>query len=353
MSHLSRSSRLFSTGPWLPLRDHVESADIHECEAEDISFSTRDGLALKGSYFPQRSRQRRGIILYAHEMNGNRWSVVPFLDKLRNSGFDVFTFDQRGQGESEIFEKFHTTPWITAYDIQDIESALDYVELRNSGLPLKNREGAKIGIFGLGKGATLALCCAGLDDRIQCVVMDSPAPEDRLYERNCLTSLARSGSVLATRRFSMFLTLLVKSAVRVVACPFLALYFTWRRFMLSLWCGGSFVNIWPIIRKMRKPIMILHGGLESCVSLEQIHSFSHRMSVRPKIWLSGKTDSDSSQEEKIAEQVAVFFQESVEKKNENQSPKTSRKASRFKRPFGFPLFRRNRSAITVRETTGA
>ena len=284
MSHLSRSCRIFSSGSWLPLRNPETMKDeiIGQHAPEEIEFCTEDGIKLKGSYFKHSSRNHRGVVLYCHEMNGTRWGIGPFIGKIRDAGFDLFTFDQRGHGESESFDKFHATPWVTTYDLDDVRSAVDYLCSRyeNSG-----QGSPEFRIFGLGKGATLALCCAGLDKRIQSVIMDCPAPEERLYEKNCLTTLFKSGTHLFTRRFSLFLTLVFKSILYVLVCPFLTAFAAWRRFMMSLWYGGTFVNTCSIIRKLRKPILIIHGDLESCVSVEQIQSFRHRMSIRPRIWL--------------------------------------------------------------------
>lgn len=331
MSHLDRSSHLFSCSPWLPLREHEESSHFYSDEGESVNFTTLDHLNLRGTWFHQKSDgPHRGTVLYLHELNGNRWSVLPFLEKLRCDGFDIFTFDQRGHGESDTFEKFHQTPWVTPLDLEDITSAVDFISSRekqdvskNSGTDTAMR--ANIGVFGLGKGATLALCCASLDDRVGAVVMDSPAPEDRLYEKNCYHSFMKSGTILASRRFTMFVTLMVKSLVFLVACPFFTLFSAWRRFMMSLWCGGKFVNTWSIVKKIRKPIMILHGDMVSCVSLAQIHAFSHRMKIRPKIWFTRKSSADdSSNDEAIAKQLSFFFSRTL---HGETSPSDSGQAS--------------------------
>ena len=284
MSHLSRSCRIFSSGSWLPLRnpESFKSDFVGQYEPEEIEFLTKDGIKLKGSYFSCDSKKHRGVVLYCHEMNGTRWGIAPFIGKIREAGFDLFTFDQRSHGESDSFDKFHSTPWITTYDLDDVRSAVDCICSRNES---SGHGSPEISIFGLGKGATLALCCAGLDKRIQSVIMDCPAQEDRLYEKNCLTTLFKSGTHLFTRRFSLFVTLVFKSILYVLVCPFLSVFSAWRRFMMSLWYGGTFVNTCSIIRKLRKPILIIHGDMETAVSVEQIQSFRHRMPLRTKIWL--------------------------------------------------------------------
>ena len=70
--------------------------------AEDVTLTSKDGLALKGSYIPHRSQgPRKGVILFGLEYGSNRWSCQHYCDKLLKNGFDVFALELRIQGESE------------------------------------------------------------------------------------------------------------------------------------------------------------------------------------------------------------------------------------------------------------
>ena len=354
MSHLARSNRLFSEAPWLPLRrlDTDVKATVRIRDCESLEFQTKDGLTLRGSFFRRISPLDRGTILYIHEMNGNRWSVLPYLDKLRQNGFNLLTFDQRGHGESDSSAKSHPTPWVTRTDLDDVRAVIEgFCSLREYSLTHEAGESLAhsvekdfgLGVFGSGKGATLALCSASLDSRVQAVVMDSPAPEGRLYEKNCLTAFAKSGKLLATHHFAMFLALSLKTLVYLAACPVFSLVYTWQRFMFSLWCGGNFVNTWKIIKKQRKPILILHDGLDSCVSLPQIHSFCHRMTVRPQICIAHHQDeqktNDSSFSPFCTNQITAFFAKALKANELSLSPpkvtvaKRDRFFSRSRRPL--------------------
>ncbi|MGL6194941.1 MAG: alpha/beta hydrolase [Thermoguttaceae bacterium] len=298
MSHLSRTSKLVAKSPWLPLRESLldYSKDIRGGEAVD--FTTPDNIVLKGTYFKHKTEKRKGLVLFLHELNGDRWSANHFIDILPKSGFDLFTFDQRGHGESDSFLRFQQTPRITNFDLLDVQGAVDYISSRkdyqnnteNNGFSTDSEIGKGIGVLGHGKGATLALCSASTDNRIVSVIMDCPVSEEILYEKNCLNALKRSSSLLFTRRLPLSLTLSLKAILYLIACPFFSLHYAWRRFMLGLWYGGCFVNSFALVKKLRKPILILHENLDSCVSLEQIHAFGHKMPIRPKIWMV----SDSS-----------------------------------------------------------
>jgi len=306
MSHLARSNRLFSAVPWLPLRR--QGLDFHqfklENDGEPVEFPTQNGLVLRGSFFHRNAPIDRGTVLFFHELNGDRWSVFPYLENLRKAGFNLLTFDQRGHGASEDSAKTHPTPWITTNDLEDMAAAVEY---------LHNRTTTRLGVLGLGKGATLALCCASRDNRVQAVVMDSPAPEDRLYEKNCFTAFQKLAPHFATHHFMSFVALFVKTLFYLLACPFFTMFSTWRRFMFSLWYGRNFVNTWSIVKKLRKPILILHGSLDSCVKLSQIHAFCRQMPVRPKICLSNHLQGpDQAPLQFSAEQVASFFRHTLE-----------------------------------------
>src|SRR5262249_12662581 len=88
-------SRHFETQP--PFLPFGVSPDE---QGEPIEFTTEDGLRLCGSYFEGKTREQAGIIVFCHEYLSDRWSYHPYLDYLRDLGFDVFTFDFRNHGES-------------------------------------------------------------------------------------------------------------------------------------------------------------------------------------------------------------------------------------------------------------
>ena len=39
------------------------------------------------------------MIVYCHEYSSDRWSFHPYVDHLRDLGFDLFTFDFRNHGD--------------------------------------------------------------------------------------------------------------------------------------------------------------------------------------------------------------------------------------------------------------
>src|SRR5213592_1378102 len=67
--------------------------------AEDVTLTTSDGVRLQGCYL-RTGGPRKGVILFGLEFGSNRWACVPCCEFLRERGYDIFTFEMRGQGGS-------------------------------------------------------------------------------------------------------------------------------------------------------------------------------------------------------------------------------------------------------------
>src|SRR5262245_6729912 len=68
-------------------------------DAEEVTLTTPDGVRLQGCYL-RADRPRRGVILFGLEFGSHRWGCVPYCEPLRAEGYDIFTFEMRGQGKS-------------------------------------------------------------------------------------------------------------------------------------------------------------------------------------------------------------------------------------------------------------
>ena len=295
---------MFGSTPWLPIRRKQERHD-----GENVEFSTNDGASLKGTYFPCKTSVPLGVIIYCHEFNGSRWGVSSHVDFFNESGLDVFSFDMRNHGESRITHEHIPTPWVTKNDLADVHAAIDYVSQKHQSLgPLH------IGLFGISKGATVAACVAGIDSRVSSVVLDSPAPEGRLFERNCwttLTKVQRRWGTIFSRKYAF---LFLKAVLFSVACPFYMLFSAWWRWILGFWCGCRFVSTRLLVRLARQPIFIIHGNNDVFCRIDQIHAFCHRMHRRPRVWTvsdsaHGETAERGGQE--YEKKVVDFFQKTL------------------------------------------
>ena len=70
--------RIFEEKPlFLPLRVPPLKDD-----GETVSFPTKDGLKLEGTYLTARTSSRVGVLVFCHEYLSDRWSYQPYTDCL-------------------------------------------------------------------------------------------------------------------------------------------------------------------------------------------------------------------------------------------------------------------------------
>lgn len=134
--------------------------------AEDVSFPTADGLTLRGCYLKTTAPHRRGVILFGPEFGSNRWACVQYCQALVDSGYDVFSFELRGHGESQVQAGYEPMQWVTNHEVEDVNAALRYLKARPDADP------RGVGLFGISKGAGAGLLAASEDPFIRCFVSD-------------------------------------------------------------------------------------------------------------------------------------------------------------------------------------
>lgn len=119
--------------------------------AETIEFPTGNGLVLRGSLYCHPERSSRGLILFCPEMDCSHWSAMSYCSGLIDNGFDVMSFDFRGQGESDPQPDYVPNHWPTMFEVEDVRAALDFIQTRDDlrGLPL--------GVMGISRGSAPAL----------------------------------------------------------------------------------------------------------------------------------------------------------------------------------------------------
>ncbi|HTU92615.1 MAG TPA: prolyl oligopeptidase family serine peptidase [Gemmataceae bacterium] len=134
-------------------------------EAEEVRFPTSDGLTLSGCYL-RTSAPRRGVILFGLEFGSNRWACRSYCEHLMENGFEVFSFESRSQGNSDVMPGYDPLQWVTTYEVRDVEAALEYLKSRPDADP------RGVGFFGISKGAGAGLIAAARDPYVLCCVTD-------------------------------------------------------------------------------------------------------------------------------------------------------------------------------------
>ncbi|HEY2252441.1 MAG TPA: alpha/beta hydrolase [Planctomycetaceae bacterium] len=135
-------------------------------DAEQVTIVTPDGVALVGSLLAARRQPPRGVILFCHELDSNRWSAPAYCEGLLAAGFHVLTFDFRNQGESQSVAAYQALHWPTVLEIEDALAAAAFIHSRPdlARLPL--------GIYGISRGGGVALAAAADCEWIERVVSD-------------------------------------------------------------------------------------------------------------------------------------------------------------------------------------
>jgi pimeloyl-ACP methyl ester carboxylesterase len=126
----------------------------HDESAEAVTIPTSYGLRLQGSLFRTLRGRSRGLILFCHELDSDRWSALGYCEGLLAAGFDVLAFDFRNHGDSDAMPGYEPTCWLTTFEVDDVLAAVAYIasrpDLRN--LPL--------GTLGVSRGGGAALVAA-------------------------------------------------------------------------------------------------------------------------------------------------------------------------------------------------
>ena len=143
---------------------------IPEEKGDEVVFRTQDGLLLSGSYLRARTEERAGILVYCHEFLSDRWSYRPYIDHLRDLGFDIFTFDFRSHGTSQSEVGYTPIHWASDREVDDLRSALAYLRSR------PDRDPAGFGLFGVSRGGTTALLVASAEVDVWGVITDGAFP---------------------------------------------------------------------------------------------------------------------------------------------------------------------------------
>jgi pimeloyl-ACP methyl ester carboxylesterase len=158
-------SRIFEEKPmFLPLRLAPTS------DGEEVRFKTADGLELGGTYLQARSPGRAGVLVFCHEFLSDRWSYQPYTERLRDQGFDVFTFDFRNHGTSACDPVYQPLQWVSDHEVRDLEAALAYLRTRPDHDP------AGFGLFGISKGGGTGLVVAAVQPDVWGLITDGAFP---------------------------------------------------------------------------------------------------------------------------------------------------------------------------------
>jgi pimeloyl-ACP methyl ester carboxylesterase len=254
-----QTSSWFGPGPWLPNRWREPLRD-----AEFVEFPARDGTKLRGSYLANTAWRRKGVIVFCHEINGDRWNALPYVEDLRRRGFDVLAFDFRNQGSSSRVPDYDPVPWVTTFETADLVGAVDYLCSRDDA------GSSGVGVIGVSRGACAAIDAAAQDPRIRALVLDSACPTGHLRVHKRHSAIGRY-----VRRPQWLLDVLCRPAAVLNA---------WVRLVLGRWRNCRFVNVDRSARRVRQPVLIVHGENDHLVPVAVAHRLGRSMPGGANLW---------------------------------------------------------------------
>lgn len=256
------AARVFSQTLWLPAKWRGPPGDG---QGEMVTLTTEDGVRLEGTYLPATASRRKGVIAFCHELNGDRWAAVPYTEDLRLQGYDIFTFDFRNHGASDSVAGYQPMPWVTTYDLADLRSALDYLGSRSDADP------RGVGVIGVSKGGTVALCAAAENPRVRALVVDGTCPTERMqiyYLRRFM------GNYLS---YPWLLSWLPDLSLRTTNA--------WTRFVVQRQRNCRFLSVDQAARRVRQPVMLIHGQRDPYIPVEVVRALRKCMSNHARLWV--------------------------------------------------------------------
>jgi len=268
--------------------------DFQRLEGEVVRFRSFDGTSLRGMHLRTPNRGAyKGTIVFCHEFNSDMYSCARYARPLIEAGFDVFTFDFRGHGESSCSRRYRPLQWPSDKELEDVLGACAHVESALTG----EGKGPEIGIFGISRGAGAALLAASSDSNIKAIICDG--------------AFSSSASLIALMKRWAHIFARVK-LVYAYHPDWFWRFVLWimMRFAQSK-LGCRFLSVAKALREMRaRPILFIHGRRDSYIREDQTRLL-YEQSPSPKyLWIVDEAKHNQSvivQPRQYAARTLAFF----------------------------------------------
>ncbi|MBL9125553.1 MAG: alpha/beta fold hydrolase [Planctomycetaceae bacterium] len=232
---------------------------------ETCRFRARDGIELSGVYLRTPAAQRMGVVVFCHELTSDRNSAGPYVEVLRRRGFDVFAFDFRNHGASANLPGYEPLPWLTRFELADVQGALDYVCSRPDADP------RGVGLMGVSRGGTAALAAAAGERRVRAVVTDG-------------AFAFRTIQLHYMRRYMQIYTAWADWFARLPDL-WLGPLCVWSQWVIGYRRGCRFVPIESAARRIRQPVLMIHGADDPYIPLDTAARLQTQLGGRSKLWV--------------------------------------------------------------------
>jgi dipeptidyl aminopeptidase/acylaminoacyl peptidase len=203
-----------------------------------VSFTTADGLTLRGWYIPAAQRTEKTVILL-HGYPADKGNILPALAFLHED-FNLFLFDFRYLGESE--GSYSTAG---AKEVEDLLAAVRF---------LKNRGITEVGVWGFSMGGAVALMAIEKAPEIRAVIAES------------------SYASLAQMAFQLL-------PIPLLNYPVAYLVGFWAKLFLGIDLGK--VSPLESVRNAKVPILLIHSSADAVIPFSHARQLQEAMAHHP------------------------------------------------------------------------
>jgi len=243
--------------------------DFERIEGQEVRFRSFDGTSLRGMFVMGNGRvPRKGMILFLHEYASDMYSCARYCRPLLEAGYDVFTFDFRGHGQSSCDEHYQPRQWVSDHEVDDVLGACAFVEdyLESQGLPIR------MGVLGISRGACAGIIGCAHIPAVKAIVTDGLFSTDMTLE----TLMKRWAGIFAKVRF--------------VYENHPPAFWRFLRWLLFCFTGRAFNCKFPSVRKMLRhfhprPVLMIHGEKDSYISADQARYLYSLLPQPKQLWI--------------------------------------------------------------------
>jgi pimeloyl-ACP methyl ester carboxylesterase len=265
-----------------------EPAEGGRLDGEDVAFATADGVLLAGTLTraPREGPSALGspsatggvggspVIVFCHEFGADRHSAVKNAACLRDAGFRVFAFDFRGHGDSEQPVGYSPRHWVTEYEVRDLRAALAYLKDR------RDTAGARVGLFGMSRGASTAIVVAADDPFVAGIVSDGAFSTGHTLH----SYMRRWGPIFV----DPYLLLLSRPDSVLSVFRWLATKLAEHR--MAVRC----VSVVRALRRLKTPILFVHGEKDSYIEMDQAKLLFELAGGSKELWVVPEADHNQA-----------------------------------------------------------
>jgi dipeptidyl aminopeptidase/acylaminoacyl peptidase len=205
---------------------------------DSVSFTTADGLTLRGWYIPAAQRTEKTVILL-HGYPADKGNILPALAFLHDD-FNLFLFDFRYLGESE--GSYSTAG---AKEVEDLLAAVRF---------LKNRGITEVGVWGFSMGGAVALMAIEKAPEIRAVIAES------------------SYASLAQMAFQLL-------PIPLLNYPVAYLVGVWAKLFLGIDLGQ--VSPLESVRTAKVPILLIHSSADAVIPFSHARQLQEALAHHP------------------------------------------------------------------------